>query len=450
LRGIFEHWNHLHATSRLNSRLFYGLTPQTNGNRLSFTGPNGTLNATYDAQDRLTQYADTTYAYTPNGELSRKTDGTRITSYDYDGASKLVGVTLPDGTRIEYLLDGRGRRMGRKVNGVLGQAFLYQDRLRPIAELDGAAQVVARFVYGGNVPAYMIKGGATYRIITDPIGSPRLVVDVATGQVMQRIDYDEFGRVLLDSNPGFQPFGFAGGLYDPLSGLVHFGAREYDAEIGRWTTKDPVGVSSGLNVYAYVKNNPVNLIDPVGFGPELIAPRVQLNPSWDPGVQVDPVPHSPAPDARVAAPEPQPNPVGPSGAPPTPRPFEIVSHGPDQPLEVFEYGPSAEPAPPAEPLPSGPTPQPPCGGGFRLTPANSVPLVFAFLFGLQAGRELNQQYDLSGKAANLGVDYRDALLDIGVPEQDADVAGGLTSIIAGASLGAASVGIPFFTDLLDD
>jgi len=310
-----------------------------NGNRLSFTGGNGTINATYDAQDRLTQYANLTYAYTPNGELLRKTDGTRITSYNYDGASKLVGITLPDGSRIEYLLDGRGRRMGRKVDGILTRAFLYQDRLRPIAELDGSANVVARFVYGGNAPAYMIKGGATYRIITDQIGSPRLVVDVATGQVMQRMDYDAFGVVILDTNPGFQPFGFAGGLYDPLSGLVHFGAREYDTELGRWTTKDPIGLSSGLNVYAYAKNNPVNLIDPLGFGPELIAPRIQVNPAWDPGTQPGPEPRPPAPTPRAPAPAPQPTSAPPS-APPAPRPFSIVSRGgPDQPLEIFEYGP---------------------------------------------------------------------------------------------------------------
>ena len=73
-----------------------------------------------------------------------------------------------------------------------------------------------------------------YRILTDHLGSPRLVVNTADGQVEQRIDYDEFGNVLLDTNPGFQPFGFAGGLYDPLTKLVRFGARDYNAEIGRW------------------------------------------------------------------------------------------------------------------------------------------------------------------------------------------------------------------------
>jgi len=44
----------------------------------------------------------------------------------------------------------------------------------------------------------MVRGGNTYRIITDHLGSPRLVIDAATGAVAQRMDYDEFGNVILD------------------------------------------------------------------------------------------------------------------------------------------------------------------------------------------------------------------------------------------------------------
>ena len=77
------------------------------------------------------------------------------------------------------------------------QGFLYQDGLKPVAELDGNGQIVSRFVYatGVNVPDYLIKGGATYRIVTDHLGSPRLVIDIGTGNVVQRMDYDEFGNV---------------------------------------------------------------------------------------------------------------------------------------------------------------------------------------------------------------------------------------------------------------
>jgi RHS repeat-associated protein len=83
------------------------------------------------------------------------------------------------------------------------------------------------------------------------------------------MDYDEFGRVTQDSNPGFQPFGFAGGLYDKDTKLVRFGARDYDAETGRWTAKDPLlfngsSYPSG-NLYTYAKGDPLNRKDPLGL-----------------------------------------------------------------------------------------------------------------------------------------------------------------------------------------
>ncbi len=112
----------------------------------------------------------------------------------------------------------------------------------------------------------MVKGGVTYRIVSDHLGSVRLVIDATTGETAQRMDYDTFGNVLTDTNPGFQPFGFAGGLYEPATGLVRFGARDYDARSGRWTAKDPSGFAGGdANLYAYVAGDPVNRIDPSGL-----------------------------------------------------------------------------------------------------------------------------------------------------------------------------------------
>ena len=78
----------------------------------------------------------------------------------------------------------------------------------------------------------------TYRLIRDVQGSVRLVVDAATGDIAQRIDYDAFGNVLTDTAPGFQPFGFQSGLYDPDTALVQFGARWYDPATGRWLAKN--------------------------------------------------------------------------------------------------------------------------------------------------------------------------------------------------------------------
>jgi type VI secretion system secreted protein VgrG len=72
--------------------------------------------------------------------------------------------------------------------------------------------------------------------------------------------------VTLDTNPGFQPFGFAGGLYDRDTGLVRLGVRDYDPQTGRWTAKDPIlFVGGDTNLYGYVQNDPVNGIDPWGL-----------------------------------------------------------------------------------------------------------------------------------------------------------------------------------------
>jgi RHS repeat-associated protein len=123
-----------------------------------------------------------------------------------------------------------------------------------------------------HVPTYMITyneyGNETgqYRIVSDLLGSVRVVYDLRYGETIQRIDYDVWGNIINDTNPDFQPFGFAGGLYDSKTKLTRFGARDYDAETGRWTAKDPIGFNGGNpNLYGYVSNDPINFIDPLGL-----------------------------------------------------------------------------------------------------------------------------------------------------------------------------------------
>jgi RHS repeat-associated protein len=246
----------------------YSYSP--NGNRNGYSGVNGVITGTYDAQDRLLQYGNLTFTYKPNGELQSKIDAStsQTTTYVYDALSNLRSATLPNNTQISYVIDGQNRRVGKKVNGTLVQGFLYGDALEPVAELDASGNVISRFVYGtgGYAPNYMVKAGQTYFIVSDHLGSPRLVVNTANGQIAQRMDYDEFGVVLTDTNPGFQPFGFAGGVYDRDTGLVRFGARDYDPFTGRWTSKDPILFGGGsANLYAYTDNDPVNSIDPSGL-----------------------------------------------------------------------------------------------------------------------------------------------------------------------------------------
>ncbi len=252
--------------------LTYEYDYDANGNRVAYTGPEGTVAATYDAQDRLLTYGSNSYTYNDHGQLTSKTDAGGTTSYNYDELGNLLSVTLPDSTLIEYIIDALGRRVGKKVNGALVRQWTYQDRLNPVAEYDGSGTLIQQFVYATrmNVPDLIIRGGTTYRVIADQVGSVRRIVEVSTGAIVQEMTYSPFGKVLSDSSPGWQPFAFAGGLYDGDTGLVRFGARDYDAEVGRWTAKDPIGFDGGANHYAYARNNPVSFFDRTGLETEVI------------------------------------------------------------------------------------------------------------------------------------------------------------------------------------
>jgi RHS repeat-associated protein len=79
------------------------------------------------------------------------------------------------------------------------------------------------------------------------------------------MDYDAWGNVVGDSNPGFQPFGFAGGIWDAEAQLTHFGFRDYDAATGTFTSRDPIRLRGGLNLYSFGGMRPVSRIDPSGL-----------------------------------------------------------------------------------------------------------------------------------------------------------------------------------------
>lgn len=251
IEGVTDTYGYAHdQTGQLTNVMKNGVTTasysyDSNGNRLS--GPGFTVPSIRGAQDRLLEYSDADYTYTADGELKTKTVGGQTTTYNYDLLGNLVGVALPGGTRIDYLIDASNRQMGKRTDGVLAHVLLYQDWLKPSAELDRAGNVVGRFVYAGrvNVPSFVVKGGSTYRVITDHLGSSRLMVDTVTGAVVQRVDYDEFGRVERDTRPGFVPFGFAGGIRDVHTDFVRFGRRDYFPAVGRWTKKDTILFSGG-------------------------------------------------------------------------------------------------------------------------------------------------------------------------------------------------------------
>ncbi|MBL9126027.1 MAG: hypothetical protein JNL97_00200, partial [Verrucomicrobiales bacterium] len=241
-------------------------TYDSNGNRLARNGET----AVYDAQDRVTEHGGVSLGWSRNGHRVSRAVGGRTTTYAYDLRGVLTSVKLPS-QQIDYPTDPLGRRLGREVNGSLDRGWLWLDQ-QIVAEVGQDSAVTKRFVYSGDstTPVVMVAGSDTFFLLSDERGSVRRVLNAADGSVAQALEYDEFGRVLSDTNPGFQPFGFAGGLYDPATGLVRLGARDYDAETGQWTARDPIGFAGGqFSLYAYVRNDPVNFVDPSGTGPFL-------------------------------------------------------------------------------------------------------------------------------------------------------------------------------------
>lgn len=243
-------------------------------NRTSAITPSGTVSTiVVDTRDRLTQYGNLTFDYWDNGDLKTRTNATTsvVTTYDYDTLGNLKSVTTPNLT-VTYLLDGRGRRVWKKAGSTTKQ-WLYRDGVHPVAELDAAGALVSTFVYGSrdDVPDLMIRGGKTYRLVTDQLGSVRMVVNVADPtDVPFKASYGAFGEttitVVAPATKDFVPFGFAGGMYDADTGLVHFGARDYDPVIGRWLSKDPILFAGGqFNLYAYLNSDPINRRDPLGL-----------------------------------------------------------------------------------------------------------------------------------------------------------------------------------------
>jgi len=241
------------------------------GNRIGMTNSltGETLTASdyrCDADNKLLQAGIRTFTYDADGRVQVARLSGTATTYHYNTDGTLAGVDLPDGRHIAYLHDSRGRRIARAVDGVRTHAWLHGEGLMPLAEYDGFGALRTTFLYGGRwTPVAFIRNGTTNHIVTDHLGSPRLVVD-ASGAVVKRVDYDAFGNVVLDTAPAFDlPFGFGGGMADPDHELIRFGARDYQPSTGRWTAKDLILLDGGPNLYGYVGNDPIDQQDSEGL-----------------------------------------------------------------------------------------------------------------------------------------------------------------------------------------
>lgn len=176
-------------------------------------------------------------------------------------------VILPNKT-ISYKVDIHNRRVAKYEDNVLVQYYVWNSSNQLVGLADGSGVLNTRFVYGSksHSPDYMIKDNVQYQIVSNHLGTPASVVSSSTGDVVQKIVYDEFGNIISDSQPGFMPIGYAGCLYEDDTKLCRFGARDYNSSIGRWLTKDPIMFAGGdANLYGYVMQDPINLIDPSGL-----------------------------------------------------------------------------------------------------------------------------------------------------------------------------------------
>ena len=227
---------------------------------------------THDAANRLRQDAETCYDYDTNGNLETKTARVGlagcigdVTTYEYDVLNRLVRIDFADATYAAYRYDAQGRRIEKDVNGSLTR-YVYDDDAI-LLEFDGTDALLATYSHGEQIdqPLAMERGGQNYFYHIDHLGSVRLLTDAA-GAVANRYDYDAFGNLEATSFETIvNPFGFTARERDAESGLMFYRARYYDPRIGRFISEDPIGFAGeDLNLYRYVYNGSVNMIDPTG------------------------------------------------------------------------------------------------------------------------------------------------------------------------------------------
>jgi len=241
-------------------------TYDANGNRVEATVYGVTTQASYTLDDSLEVYGNNTYRYDADGYLVEKTTPQESTSYTYNTLGALTSVTTPTKT-ITYHLNALNQRVAKEVDGVITEKYLWANLTTLLAVYDGNDNLVQRFEYADStMPISMTQNNQKYYLHYDQVGTLRAVSDV-NHNIVKEITYDTFGNILNDTNEEFKvPFGFAGGLHDRDTGLVHFGYREYDPFTGKWSAKDPIGFNGGdSNLYGYVLGNPVEFVDSEGL-----------------------------------------------------------------------------------------------------------------------------------------------------------------------------------------
>jgi len=251
-----------------NSTTQNSYSTDANSNRLQSQGGAQTASYSYDAAGNLTG------------------DGTF--SYSYNAAGRRIAATSA-GQTVSYGYDGLGQRITKTVAGNTTQYF-YDEQGHLTGEYDGSGQLIQEIIWLGDLPVAMLKPSATtaipdlYYIHADHLGTPRKITRPNDNRVVWSWESEAFGNSLPDQNPsGLGDFvfnlRFPGQYYDAETGLHYNMARYYNPKTGRYDESDPIGLKGGVNTYAYVKNNPINFIDPKGLNPVAAAIVLcELNP----------------------------------------------------------------------------------------------------------------------------------------------------------------------------
>jgi len=228
----------------------------------------------------LTMITNGTYQYNAAGCVTdiayAGTDYNESLSLNWNAQYQLVSVDEVS-SLVEYSYDVLERRINR-TEGTNVEHYIYSGN-HVVADLDETGGLLRTYVYGpgiDNLLSLTTYGAETntYYALKDRLNTVHALID-ASGQIVERYEYDAWGRTTVFDVNGNElmesAFGnrycFQGREIEWTTGLYYFRSRWYDPVTGRWLSKDPIGISGGLNLYAFCGNNPVNFVDPMGnFG----------------------------------------------------------------------------------------------------------------------------------------------------------------------------------------